>query len=742
MHDPRPRQAELALVPPSQPAPPAADEPASEPAGEVATLHRDLAEARAASERLAAELAERDRIRRLAEQRAHAEHALRVDLARRLAASERASSHMREALGDLGAAEDRIRSLEDELAWARRRVDEAEQAAAAALVRERAVIERGPAAAPEWRSETLPETVGETVGQTVGETVPGGPAPVGEGARVAPAGEEARVALERRLAVARAGAAPRIADEPEPRPVPPEPAPATGAGPDVSALVIESLRRELDARAGATAALQTRVIDAEARVAARSLLERRMSAILAELRAELAGLQEGLVGERVLRTRAETRAADLERRLTGQQERTREAFEAIGEIREAVRRLIAPASRLRPELPPPPPQAPPPPPAPARRPAPAPQGAPSPPPRQATPQAPRAPSPPPSPPPSPAPSPAPSGPVEPSRLTDAQARLRETIAPEPAAPPAVAAPSDPAEEVIPPARLTPRAPAPASGPPAPAPAPPAPAAAPPAPAAAPPAPAAAPPVAAPRSTPSLSAVSRASLEPTFRVLTAIDPHRAGRLLLDLLPLQRLASPHPIAYDLIGRPGRGSVWVTVGGGTTTIELHGEPRDRSEVDFQVVGDPASIARLLIAGPLRRRLDRRLARVYGPNDCLMPLIALLGLPLDPGFLVDNGVRLDPDTTFALLAAMIEPRETIGSDFIIAHHHAGETTYLHVVSGQRPTVSQTAPDGPVTTVVVCPPELLPAVLADEKVAGATIRGEQQPVALLRGWIRAAQSG
>jgi hypothetical protein len=159
----RPPQPESERPPPAPesegpPRPPTSeadpDEPAERPdfeqtrgvdelAQRVDALEDELRDARAVGDELAASLEERERKRRIAEQRAHAEQALRQDLARRLSASAREADRARQALGDLAAAEDRIRSLEDELRQARRRSDEAEQVAAAATVaRQRAERER------------------------------------------------------------------------------------------------------------------------------------------------------------------------------------------------------------------------------------------------------------------------------------------------------------------------------------------------------------------------------------------------------------------------------------------------------------------------------------------------------------------------------------------------------------------------------------------------------------------------
>ena len=117
------------------------------------------------------------------------------------------------------------------------------------------------------------------------------------------------------------------------------------------------------------------------------------------------------------------------------------------------------------------------------------------------------------------------------------------------------------------------------------------------------------------------ALTRPSLERAFRTMARTDLDAAGRLLLDLLPLQRVVYPHAVAYDLVLAPDR-CVWVSVPNGTPTIEVQTAPAPRQEVDFQVIGEPARIARLLTAGrlapvlrPARPRVCEVAARAWRP-------------------------------------------------------------------------------------------------------------------------------
>jgi hypothetical protein len=645
----------------------------------VEGLEGELRDARAVRDELAASLEERERNRRVAEQRAHAEQALRRDLARRLSTSTREADRAREALGDLAAAEERIRILEHDLGQARRRTDEAEQVAAAATAaRQRAERER---------------EVAEQKLQRRSE---------------AAAAETARLRFEHELRGRRAGQEARIPAEPDPAPEPhPDAAPALDPPPAVAPLawlppepvapssaappawqppepvapssaapeLVARLRAELEARAREDAALRARLIDAESRLAARVLLQQRTAATLGDLRVELGTLAVGLAQERVLRTAAERRAAEAERELRAQRAASLSAYTAIGELREALAGLAAPepAPVATPE--PAPVSAPEPEPGPGPAPTPEPGAAP---PRAAGPEPAAAPE-------VTAEPQAPAGLLEPARLNDALSRLRETIAPQEA----------PGQA---PAPVVPRAPS------------------------------------------VHEALARPSLERVFRRMARSDPDAAGRLLLELLPLQRVVYPHAVSYDLVLGPDR-CVWVSVPDGTPAIEVQAAPRPRQEVDFQVLGDPKRIARLLTAGWFGRRFGRA-ARVRGRRQGVVALSALLGAPLDLGALHGAGVRPDPLVAFSLLAAMIEPGWTATERFTLAHATPDATwTYLVVREGRPLTATRMAPDGGATTTLACATEDLLAALAGVPVPGVRVTGDVGAFLWLRKWIKRAQS-
>jgi hypothetical protein len=661
-------------IDPDEPAEPPDFEPTrgvDELTQRVDALEDELRDARSMRDELAASLEERERKRRIAEQRAHAEQALRKDLARQLSSSAREADRARQALGDLAAAEERIRSLEDELRHARRRSDEAEQIAAAATAarqraeRERALAEQrlkrraeaGAAEAARLRFEH--ELRGRRAGQAI--RIPAEPAAIARAA-IAPA-----AIAPAAIAPASPSSLPRVPPRP-PAPAPVSPPPSEPpVPPQTPPDVVASQRAELDSRARADAALRARLIDAESRLAARVLLERRTSAVLAELRTELDSLGGELTRERTLRLDAERRADELERQLQDQRIVSLRAYEGIAELREALVRLATPPT-----------------PEPAAAPA-APVPTPEPAPAPVTPLPAPELAPVPAPEPAPLPAATATPALEPARLNDALTRLRETIAPPDA-------PATPSTALV-------RAPS------------------------------------------MHEALTRPSVERAFRTMARTDLDAAGRLLLELLPLQRIVYPHPVAYDLVLAPDR-CVWVSVPDGTPSIEVQTAPRPRGEVDFQVIGEPARIARLLTAGRLRRLFGRRRARVRGRRDGVAAVTSLLGAPLDLGALHRAGVRPDPLIAFGLLAAMIDPAWTATERFTMAHAPPeASRTYLIVNEGRPISATRIAPQSGPSTTLHCATDDLLAALAGEAVPGVRVDGEVGAFLSLRKWIKRAQS-
>ncbi len=369
--------------------------------------------------------------------------------------------------------------------------------------------------------------------------------------------------------------------------------------------------------------------------------------------------------------------------------------------------------------------------------------------------------------------PDPAGPVQPDRLGDALARLRERAeaaeaptgeapagaaapAGEPAAggaaapgpePPAPPGPADAPEPLhVPPAssprdRYTPllgstgasSVPPPGAGP-ASEPIPPAQSVQPaPAPARSVPPPA---PAAAPAAGP--------WLWPIFRALTREDPVRAGQLLLHLLPAWHAVNPLPVACDLI-LGDRACVQVTMGAGKVEV-VHAEaPRRPEDVHFQARGDLARLARTVAAGRLGRRVRRRMSRVSGDHEAFARLGLLVRASLSVGELHAAGVRLDPAFAFDLITRMIEPAWTVGERFTIAHRPDDATTadaHLDVRDGAPSSAAEGAPAGPADATVVCSTEAFLTALTRRPAREVSVEGRREPLARLVDWLERAQSG
>jgi hypothetical protein len=271
------RSAELALEAARRRAVRAEDE-AAELGVRIDELERELLA-------LAAELQSRDHARRAADQRAHAEEALRLELEEELAHSERARMIAPASPPEeLAQAHERIAELELEIEALLRRVDEAEQAAVAARRAQRPPEPQSgrddPARAAAIRAELSLATRSPAAPQAPEEAVPP-PALAG-------------LEVERQMLVSRSEA-----------PAPLEPAPPDAAPP----------------------AAAERPQPAELRSSPR------VESTLADLRAELQELATLAELESVGREFAERRVAELERELEEQAARSARIYGAIDELR-------------------------------------------------------------------------------------------------------------------------------------------------------------------------------------------------------------------------------------------------------------------------------------------------------------------------------------------------------------------------------------------------------------------------
>jgi hypothetical protein len=669
-------------------------------AARIEEFEQELVTAREESERLSAALTERERARRAAEQRAHAEQALRLDLEQELAARDQESALAREALGDLAAAEERVRDLEQNLEPLRRRADEAEQlAAAAAAARERAELRaqklsRPAEPAPPPEAGTAPaedrslSLERDLIAQRDSAAVRrpsepisslGPPGPRGVPGPASPPGPPGPPGTRELRVVAQAPPPPPpglrvVAESPPPpglrvvmeppmplhsgaRAEPPAPLQPEGRAEPPAPLEPEARAEspaplQPEARAESPAPPQPSVVaEPPARgdelrptiEALRRELETRASAE-ARLRAQIVMAQGRLEARAAIESELSSTLAQLRGELDG----LRFALERERAARERAERRAAELAHELTEH------------------------------RQRSEDAYEAiedlrgaleelralqv---------APAPTPDTAGPVEPERLSEAFSRLRASTVP-------------------------------TGG----------------------------------------ERAHRVWLAPVFTALARHDAASAGRLLLDLLPAQRSAYPHPVAYDLVLGEAPGVVQVTVRDGPPEIRQTDSARQLGTVDFQVVGGPASIARRLTAHGLRRRFGRRIARVRGNRDAFAALAALVQSPLHLGELDAAGVRMAPPMALTLVSLMIDPAWTAGQRFTIAHVDGEATAHLTVSDRRPPTVTAGAPAEPATTTIVCPADSLLLVLAGGRPDELEIRGEERPLALLLEWAQRAQSG
>jgi hypothetical protein len=151
--DRRARAAELGAKKARQRAE-AAQARAAELTGWVDALLAELDGAQRETARLERMVAERDQVRRAAEQRAHAERSLRLELQEQLERTEAHARRVRVEAAELAAAEARVRELEEQLEAHHRREQDTQWAAARARARA-ARPSRDPAPAPAIDPERL-----------------------------------------------------------------------------------------------------------------------------------------------------------------------------------------------------------------------------------------------------------------------------------------------------------------------------------------------------------------------------------------------------------------------------------------------------------------------------------------------------------------------------------------------------------------------------------------------------------
>jgi hypothetical protein len=248
------------------------------------------------------------------------------------------------------------------------------------------------------------------------------------------------------------------------------------------------------------------------------------------------------------------------------------------------------------------------------------------------------------------------------------------------------------------------------------------------------------PALSPPSAPVGAATRKSWLLRALRKLAKEDPVAAGRIVVGLVPAGRLAYAEPVAYDLL-LADAGCIQVTARGTATQVRQTAVARDMEDVDFRLTGEHQTLARLLVAGRLRRRLGRRMARVQGDRKALAALTSLVRTPLGLAELYAAGLRLDPALTLRLVALMVERQPTSSHRFTIAHRGPEGSLYLKVAGAGRPIVADAPPLGPVATTIVCEPGALMGALAHIEEPNVVIRGLTEPLELVRDWLQHAQS-
>lgn len=292
----------------------------------IESLEEELEDAEAEAEQLRAVTIELERARRAAEQREHAEHALRLELEERVDERSDDERSARAALGDLAESEERIRQLEVErdrlvarAADAERSASEAREAAARAAVEVAAAP--GQTLAPGGRRfRELSDEIAAAAALI--------PAEPQVGRRpILPAPAESRALEGERALVQHRGALSAA----EPRPTPEE---------RELQETVDALRGELELRAAAEAHLRAELASARTTPAIPVVDSNELASVLGELRLELESLRDVVEHERVAREEAESRVSELERELQEQGIRSARVHDALAELRgllEAVR---------------------------------------------------------------------------------------------------------------------------------------------------------------------------------------------------------------------------------------------------------------------------------------------------------------------------------------------------------------------------------------------------------------------
>ncbi|MBB4665281.1 hypothetical protein [Conexibacter arvalis] len=231
------------------------------------------------------------------------------------------------------------------------------------------------------------------------------------------------------------------------------------------------------------------------------------------------------------------------------------------------------------------------------------------------------------------------------------------------------------------------------------------------------------------------------LPAALRRLLQSDPETAGRIVVGMLPAHGLVTLRDLGYDLV-IADRGTVAVDVRDGRASVRALDGPRIGERLDFRVTATHAGLARLLLG---RRGLRRR-ARVRGSRRRLKELRRLVQEPLTLRDLAASGATLEPALALWLAALAIDPADTFGHRFTIAHAPlpgGPADAWLRIQQGTAPSVVRTRPGEEPLVTLRCTRGALLALLAGVAPPpgeGAAIDGDPAALELVRGWIAATE--
>lgn len=231
------------------------------------------------------------------------------------------------------------------------------------------------------------------------------------------------------------------------------------------------------------------------------------------------------------------------------------------------------------------------------------------------------------------------------------------------------------------------------------------------------------------------------LAPAIRRLAASDPTAAAKLVVGLLPVQRLLVSGDVTYDLT-LPELGTFRVLVHAGATTVEPLMEAGLRKDVDFRLEGTASSLAEFAAGGIRRRPKGVSLA---GSRRRLRKVLRDLRDPVQLADIARSGSGIEPGLVLAALAAAMDPTWTDGHTFTVAWDIRGPRggTWTVRIGEAAPAVQTGLPDGGATATVHLPQAaFLPLLAGFAPPPGeqATVTGNAHAVALLRQWFDHAQ--